>query len=631
MRMFLPMFGSIGVRRLLRQVASVAAALSTCIVITQMQPTYGQNISATILGTVRDSSGAVAANVTVTATNTGTSYSRHAVTDTAGTYTLPLLPVGDYTVTAEAQGFQKAVRSGVALELEQQARIDFVLSVGSVATTVTVKENAPVLDTDSTERTLTITPTEIVSLPLLGRTFTNLVRLSPGVVDYASGISNTLTSGFSNEANYSFGGLDQFENQIYLDGLTNVDIFLGQTAFEPSVDALQEFNVKANQYNAEFSGGGGIVNATFKSGTNKLHGSGFEFFRNSDLDARPFFAPVKSPYRYNQFGGVLGGPIVIPKIYNGHDRTFFFLNYEGVREHTPSDTYTRVPTDAERQGNFGALGYQLYDPVNLDPVTGQREPFANNIIPQARWNPYVPAIMKLWPGPNMPLNSRNQNYFISLNNINDADQFTTRVDRRQSDKWLIFGRYSWSRQDNFYPETYPGSGGNAPSVHTDQAVFGVTGSLSPTLLNEFRLGYTRRLELLSFSVPGGIDYAAQLGFPYASTLTPAFYGMPGISFNTSGINGFGSASYNPQGPNDSWNLNDTLAWIKGNHTFKVGFTGERITMRGQYAGLPSWGFTGLYTALIQGGQFATNGYDFADFLLGYPENTAFDNILPGVG
>jgi Carboxypeptidase regulatory-like domain/TonB dependent receptor len=620
-----------GVLRSDRLILLCTALLVPAAIMFIARPAHAQVINGTILGTVKDLSGAFVPGATITATNTGTSFSRKTITDASGNYTVPLLPIGSYTVTADAHGFKKTIRTGVSLRLGEQARIDLVLSVGSVQTTVTVQGNAPVLDTDTSARTLSIGSNEMVALPLLGRDWTSLVELTPGVTDFSTEQSNTYTVGFPNMANYSFSGIDNFENSYYVDGIDSTDIFFGQIVFNPSIDAIQEFSVESNQYDAEYGGGGGVVSAAFKSGTNQLHGDGYEFFRNSALDARSFFSPVRSPYEFNQFGGVLGGPVVIPHVYNGRDRTFFMVNYEGQRLHSPTDSLSLVPTAAERNGDFSALGYQLYNPVNLDPATGERLPFANNQIPSSLDNKYVPELLSYMPLPNMPLNVDNQNYFESLTDISNTDQFNARVDHRISDKWETFGRFSWASQTNFDPENYPGYGGNAPSVHTDQAVLGFTGTLSPTLVNEIRLGYTRNDDILSTPIPVGEDYDKTLGFPFASTLPPQFEGMPTISFLTSEISGLGSSSLSTYGPDNTAQFNDTLTWVKGNHTFKTGVAWERPTMAGQYATLPSFLFNGGYTALYANGQEATPGFDFADFLLGYPQSVAFDTVLPGVG
>ncbi len=596
------------------------------------ESSHAQNITATILGTVKDTSQAVMPKVTVTATQIATNFTRTIVTDEAGNYELPLLPVGEYRVTAELTGFKKAERTGIVLQLERKIRVDFTLEVGEVTDTVNVTESAPIVEAYTNDRGLVVDTTKIAELPLLGRDYTDLLKLTPGVVNRnnADGNNQGPSYGGALVEPYTFGGVRPLNNQFYLDGANNSDPTWGTVVIRPSIDALQEFNVKTNQYNAEFGGGGAVVNAALKSGTNDFHGSLFEFLRNDKLDARPFFSPTKSPFRYNQFGGVLGGPLVIPKLYDGHNRTFFLLNYEGLRLRSPSDRFLRVPTDAERRGDFSSVPYQLYDPVNIDPETGERLPFPGNIIPQSRWHPSVESILPFWPEPNMPLNERNQNYFASLADRNDRDQFTVRVDHKLSDKWNLFSRFSLSDREDFSAENFTGSGGNKFNIPARSAGLGLTSTLSARLLNEFRFYYARRNLLAAGPPTQGTNYDAQFGFAYAPRLTPEEFHFPNIGIQN--ITALGGAGFSYQiGPNETWGLSETLTWIRGSHSFKMGFQGERYYNKLFFLVDRSWSFNGLFTGLIRGGQFVTNGYGFADFLLGHPSSEAFMPILPEIG
>ncbi len=583
---------------------------------------HGQNITGTILGTVTDSSAAVVPQTTVVATHGATNYTRTVVTDAAGNYELPLLPLGAYKITAQAPGFKKFEKTGIVLLLEQKVRVDFVLEVGAVTETVTVQETLPLVDAYTTERNLVIDSKKIVELPLLGRNFTALLRLTPSVVD------RSYIGGAEGFPPYTFNGARPYTNRFLLDGANILDSFDGRTVINPSVDAIQEFTVKTNQYSAEYGGGGGIVNATIKSGTNEFHGSAYEFLRNDKLNARPFFAPRRALLRYNQFGGLLGGPVLIPKLYNGKDRTFFLVNYEGIRNPSPSIRLLRVPSALERQGNFSELGFPLYDPITLDGQ-GQRTPFSGNTIPRSRWNPFVEKLLTFYPEPNMPLNERNQNYVTTRSNTSSTDQLTVRIDQRISGTWNLFGRYSRSVNNAVSPENFPGSGGNLSGVEGHNAVGGLTSVLSPGVISELRFGYTSRNDRLSLPVDKSRNFDKELGFPFADTLKPFDFAFPrtGIT-NMTGLGGPDTITF---GPNQTWYLSEGLTLLRGSHSIKTGFVVDHYNQATQIVFNRQWSFNGNFTALVSGGRFATRGYAFADFLLGFPFQTFHGPVLPGIG
>jgi hypothetical protein len=589
-------------------------------------PLGAQNTTATILGMVKDASGALVPGASVIALQKETNYSRSVASDAAGAYVMPLLPVGVYSVRASAPGFKTIEKRDIVLQLEQRASVDFVLEVGQAADSITVTGEAPVTEAYASERGQVIENTEIRELPLNGRNFTHLMRLTPGVIHYAG--NNVATTPDDTRPRISFGNVSSVYNRYLLDGASNTDFHDSQTVINPSIEAIQEFNIKGSFYNAEYGGGGGIVNATVKSGGNQLHGALFEFLRNDKLDARPFFSPSRSAFRYNQFGGVVSGPVWIPKAYRGTNRTFFLFNYEGLRVRTPSDRFLRVPTAEEKAGNFSSLAYQLYDPATLT-ATGQRTPYAGNVVPRQRWSPYVERILTFWPEANLPLNTRNQNYFVAARNTTDANQNTVRIDHRFNDRWSLFGRFSQSKRDEVTAESFLGAGGNLNVTDGKQLAIGLTRMLSAHAISETRLGFARFTYVPEQNTRLDRNFDQELGFPYASQIQAVEYGFPTIS--PSGYTALGTPRYRAFGPNHSWNLNQSVTLSRGAHTFKFGGSWDTFRAETRFFVARTWSFNGSYTALVSGGRFTTAGSSFADFLLGAPQAITFGPTLPGVG
>ena len=322
-------------------------------------PLSAQTTAGSIVGTVTDPSGAVIAGANITITNVGTNIAVKATTDTAGEYVVTPLEVGRYSVSAEATGFKRSVRSDIQVNVQDRVRVDAKLEVGQVTDTVEVAGEAPILETDTSYLGEVVDSQRIVDLPLNGRQFTRLAVLTAGTAPTPAGARDENTGGFS--AN----GVRPYQNNYILDGVDNNSLsedLSSQASFVvgPPPDAIQEFKVQTNSMSAEFGrSGGAVLNVTIKSGTNDLHGTAYEFMRNSDLDANNFFnnangAPI-APFKQNQFGFSTGAPILIPKVYNGKNRTFFFFDYQGTRIRTGQTFLATVPTDAMRQGNFGPV------------------------------------------------------------------------------------------------------------------------------------------------------------------------------------------------------------------------------------------------------------------------------------
>src|SRR5216117_2120945 len=381
-----------------------------------------QTSTATLTGTVRDSSGAVLPGVSLVVTDTLRGTSQSTMSNDTGNYTIPALNPGTYSLAAELTGFKKFLQEGIVLQVNQVARIDIVLAVGAVAETVSVTAATPLLETDTSSRGSVIDQRKIVELPLNGRDYNQLALLSPGVLPGTPRLAAVNFKGVLN-----VNGNRTFNNVFLLDGVDNISYsnsFRGENVqlVQPSIEALQEFKIQTNAYSAEFGrSSGAVVNATIKSGSNTVRGSVYEFFRNDALDANNYFSRLlgaPKPVRdRNQFGGAAGGPLV-------KNRTFWFGDYEGLRDREGIPRVRQVPTAAEKAG--------LFDAAVVDPFAAGRPEFGRNaqgqwVIPRNRWDPVGAAIVALIPDPNVPGST-----IYASTPVTDTrqDQFDVRLDHQ---------------------------------------------------------------------------------------------------------------------------------------------------------------------------------------------------------
>ena len=518
----------------------------------------------------------------------------------------------------EADHFQKLVRSGVTLTTGERTRLDFTLVVGSVTESVTVAGDAPLLQTESGSITQSIDHHKIVALPLNGRTFVPLVTLSAGVTLPPGTLLPRINGGRPRTNEYLFDGISALQPEP------------GQVVFFPIVDSIQEFNVQTNAVPAEFGRfNGGVVNLSTRSGSNGFHGSIWEFFRNEVLNARNYFAPVnqnKPEFRRNQYGAVLGGPIV-------KDHTFFFVDYQGVKQAIGTVRISTVPTVLERQGNFtelyGSTNPVLYDPATTvqTPTAFTRTPFSpTNIIPTGRIDAAALAVLNHYPQPTAPGTANN--FTLVGNDQDHQNQFDTRVDHKFSDQGQIFGRYSYFHDvDQPVPFLPDGSGNITTGVIglTDtlgqQAVGSYLHTLSGSTLNDLRFGYTRR----SFQRRG-----VQLDASPSQSLD-----IPGIPsngafenalpiFNIAGFQQIGSpSSTNSNFRTDVTELADTVSHQMGRHAIKFGldFRWERLDVIQPPNPTGVFQFSQLFTDLP--GTTGT-GNPLASFLLGQVQQFSID-------
>ena len=547
-------------------------------------PLAAQVAQSSIVGTCTDPSGAAVPGVNIIARSVNTNQRFEAVSNLTGNFVLPSLPIGEYEVTAASSGFKTGVRTGLQLQVGDRARVDFTLQIGVAEQKVEIVGEAPLVQTDSSGLGQVIENLRISQLPLNGRSALALSLLTPGVRNLQGGYN----VGFGRSANFQLAniginGSPNGFNAFLLDGGLNTSIEFGEVAVAPMVESVAEFKVLTNFLPPEFGlTGGGVINTVSKSGTNEFHGSVYEFLRNEKLDARKTFAAVRSPFRYNQFGMAAGGPVWIPKVYRGSDRTFFFFNYEGSRYRSSVNPITSVPSEEKRRGDFSRLfdaGGRLI-PI-FDPATTRlnaagsgyvRDAFAGNVIPQNRFDRVAAKVIPMLPLPNRPSSNpyTDSLNFLSLQaNPTDVDQYHARLDHNIGSANHLFGRWSTNRERAINP-------GDAPPWPNriwyervgrnryQQATLSDVHTFAPTLLNELRITFVR--QAFPFTPPTyNQGWPQQIGLPASvpPTLFPilAVAGLPNMgNANTFGLRYF-----------TAYQLFDMVTKIRGNHTLKFGF------------------------------------------------------------
>ncbi|MPZ16656.1 MAG: hypothetical protein GEV06_01890 [Luteitalea sp.] len=541
------------------------AFLTMCVGALLAPPAMAQVAQGLILGSVRDSSDAVIPGARVVMTHVDTNRSYEATTDTHGFYRSAPLPIGTYTITAEAPGFERTTRAGVTLAIQQEATVDLSLEVGDITDEVTVTADGPLLQATEASRGEVISGNRIVDLPLDGRNYLQLARLTAGTNPPASGARG---GGFSS------GGLRASHNTYLLDGIDNQNYQHAGTSntlegVRPSVDAIQEFKVQTNAYSAEFGGGlGAAVNVSLKAGSNTYQGGLFEFNRHHRLAARNFFADPDEPippYRRDQFGGQLGGPVFA-------NRTFFFFNYEGSRLRTSRTVLATVPTELERNGDFSQSlladePVQVFDPLTYDAATDQRQPFPSNRIPADRLDPVGVELVSLYPLPNRP--GFSNNYLWNPLAHEDAAQFHLRVDHVLSPRDSLFGRFSYSnwKKDGGIDGALPApawGGGTGPMGFSNRPRSGVVSYsriFSGSLFSSTRVGYnhlpTER------SAPTDEDINAQIGL---QGLIP----LPGmVDAQLTGYQNLGHTGASLP-TSDVLHIASDFTYTRGRHALKMG-------------------------------------------------------------
>jgi hypothetical protein len=633
-------------------------------------PMWPQKDAGSIVGTVKDQTGAIVANAKVTVSDVERGIRLETTTNESGEYVAGPLRVGRYTVTVEHPGFKRSVTPPVDLDVQQRIALNIALQVGQISESIEVTAATPLLETETSELGQVVDNKRMANLPLNGRNFAQLALLTAGTAPSEPGARDEGGFGFS--AN----GARSLQNNFLLDGVdnnSNLPDLLNETNYviQPSVEAIEEFKVQTNAYSAEFGrGNGAIINATIKSGTNQFHGSAYELLRNEKLDAKNFFDDPNSPiapYKQNQFGFTIGGPIV-------RNRTFFFADYEGLRIRQAQTLTSFVPTAAQLSGDFSdqldltsPLQALAADQVTMIPaldcnghptfageIFNARQaqnsalydsglcgvPFAaydasgnpTNIIPQGQLDPLSLAIARLYPAPNV--NGNGFNFLSNPVRSETRNNFDVRIDQKVSEKDYAFFRFSYEDQPSLIPgpfDTTGGDGGGFFSGDEDNAYRSFATSWThlfrSNLTNEFRLGYNRvnsqrqqinadktSEELLNF--PGGFP-----GIPNV----PGNGGLPQLTFND--INQIGSPTFLPSHEvQNTYGLSENLTWVHGSHAFKFGtdIRSEEFTIfqpaapRGTLDFGP--GFTDNPTVPFSGGS------GLASFLVGLSDGGSINNL-----
>jgi len=558
-----------------------------------------QTTNARIVGTVRDTTGAVMPGVKVEIKHLATNQVRVFTSGETGDYVAPNLPIGAYEVAASIQGFKRVTVPRVELAIDQTARVDLTLEPGDVAESVTVEGRRALLETEQSSVGKVVENSVMVQLPLTARNFISLGSLAPGTTPGAPG--NSVVRDRQEGAALTANGQRAENNNFLLDGSDNTANFVGVVVVVPSIDAIQEFKVQTSNYSAEFGrAAGAIVNIAIKSGSNEFHGTAYEFLRNDVFDARGFFAPQRNPLRRNNFGASLGGRII-------RDKTFFFSNYEGLTERRVSTAGFLVPTEGMRRGDFSGLA-QIFDPFALD-AAGNRLPFAANAIPANRIHPVSAKIVPIWPLPNSSDPARN--YLQNLNNPLDRHQFHIRGDHYLTRQDQLMARVSWTKTDDVN-KSIALNGQTTRNKHRS-GVVGWTRTFTPRLLNDLRLSATD----YNFSLlPDGLgtNYASQLGLPSYAT-NPGIVRHPTISVTN--IAGVGGADTIPLFRREVfYQIVEAMTYVRGRQTIKAG--GDIRLYRSNnfqpQSAMGQYSFSGAFTGAR--GRVYPNG--FGDLLLGLP-------------
>lgn len=611
-----------------------------------------QTQTGTVTGRVVDSSGSPVPNTAVTLTNLATGLTVKAATQASGLYTFSLLPPGNYRVDAQKSGFQQTAVN-FSLAVDQTARMDLTLKVGQLSQEVVVKEKPVLLDAETSSLGSVISNREVVDLPLNGRNPFALAALVPGVEPLGSfgvGLSTTRGAAIAAGANnFMASGGTSGANDILLDGVPVSVCCQGQPALIPSTDAIQQFKVQTNVPPAEFGRtSGGILNLVTKSGGNEVHGSAYDFIRNDKLDAAPYFSnalgkpPIpgrndgRLPLRYNQYGFTVGGPLTIPHVYSGTNKTFFFAGMEGVSSSKTNFHTTTVPTALMRQGDFSEAPAPVYDPSTTaadpnKPGHYLRQPFANNQIPSSELNPIALKYLALFPMPNLPGTTNNLFY---TNATKDLDrQENIRIDHNVTDSYRIFGLVDWDHNEDDAPDAFNRL--NAPNS-IDQIVDGEVASIdqviafSPTTLFTVQYGFSRQRNQ---RIPGSVGAdPTTYGFDATFAGQQQFAAIPAQSI--SGFSGLSDTTYR------NWvkythAIESSLVLVRGAHTVRMGWDG-RLIYNNEYTG--DGGAAGFsYSSTFTSGPDPRSGLpagqgpfdSFASFLLGLPaggsmqSNTAY--------
>ena len=608
--------------------------------------TFGQSTFGSITGVIADPSGGAISGAAVTLTNLATNAKVSTKSNDSGIYEFVNVAPADYRIEAELTGFRRFVRQPVTVQVQQAYRIDIQMQLGSVTETMQVTGETPLLQAQTSSLGEVIAGRSVNEMPLNGRNVYNLMELVPSVVPQGTSGGTSIGMFSASMNNYQVNGAFAGQSAISLDGQPLNTGFWNYASLIPTQDSIAEFKVQTNNLGPEWSRfAGGVMTLVTKSGTNDLHGGAYEYLRNRVLNANTFFsnkAGIKRPaFTQNQFGAFAGGPVYIPHVYDGRNKTFWFFSGEGLRLRQGQTYNDTVPTAAQRQGDFsntrasnGSL-VTIYDPLSVcgqpgnapcaTPNSNLRSPFPGNIIPQNRISPTAAALTsKVWPmptGPGAPFTNIN-NFTANASVGGDQNEFVMRVDQNISDKQRFFARYNYWTNLDLPPD--PFNNGMCVAYctikfQTNAIALDHTYTFTPTLISDVhftfdRYTYVRTPILSNFDL-------TSIGWPdYYNQISPILRTPPTIN-----VAGESDDLFSQQGPgsvilsqDNTWNVSGDLTKIAGKHTFKFG--GQFMNIGHSYYATNTasgyFTFNSGYTASSP--LSGTGGYSLASYLLGYP-------------
>jgi hypothetical protein len=600
---------------------------------------FAQSITGDLVVNVTDPSGAVVIGAKLALTEVETNIKQESVTDALGNSMFGQLKPGMYKLDVTAPGFQNQAVTDVRVQVGQRARVDVKMAVGQLTESVTVSAaGVTLLNSESAALGQVLEQKAIVSLPLSGRNFLNLAAISAGAIPIGIGTSPASSWTGRSDMTLSIAGGRESNNSFLLNGIETRNARFGSVGIRPSIEAIQEFKVQRSTFGAEFGHSSAIINTTLRSGTNELHGSVFDFWQNRELNGTDFFlnrtGRTKPPLNYHNFGTAIGGPVIIPKLYDGKNRTFWFFNYEAQRQRSSSAATGLYPSKAQLDGNLaddstGTGILPTSSPLCQANPTAKKcanvidyssgLPFVNNLIPASRIDSINKLALQYIPTPNVAV-ATNSLAFPTFNTvgtpsaITDWDQYNMRLDHQVSSRDIVYGSFSWSDEtkSNFALRPY---GGEGYPLSNRLVTLTWNRTFSPNILNEFRFGYNRsvtyRLSETSFTR----DYAKEVFNLKNIATQPIVYGVP--SFGIGGFSSVGSISQAIGATDENLQFTDNFSVIRGKHNMRTGFQISRQSyfQVTNFNGNPSFSFDGRYSGLQ-----TTVGTGLADFLLGTPSS-----------
>lgn len=617
-------------------------SLALCCVVLMLTSAYAQTHQAQITGVIRDATAAVVPGAKVTATNVATGVTYSAESNGSGIYRLLALPPAPYKLSATMSGFKTYEQSSITLQVNDIVELPITLELGDAAEKIQVSASAEMLTTATASVGQVVNTRSIENLPLNVRDPLALVGLTAGVTfgsNFGNGGGQELGRNFF-KSDFNVGGGRSGTQELLLDGAANTTPDINRGIINPPVDSVQEFKVQTNSYDAEFGRTtGGIINVITKSGSNEYHGLVYDFERHSFIEANNWFnnrASIPNPsFKRHQFGANAGGAIV-------KNKTFFFADYEGLRQGFPVTFTSTVPTDAMKNGDFSKVvtaapvtPIVVYDPNTLATLangTRQRDPFPGNVIPSTRFDPVARKIASFYPGANQPGDpvTGNNNYVTSAGSTIDTNKWDARIDQNFGQNTRLFGRYSYQKDNRLVPGPLPlpiGGGRRTTDVY-NQAVLDLTHTLSPTLLANAQFAFSRALAS-QFGLSKGFDFT-QLGFPANINALATDQFPAGTIADIGGISN-GSDSFIQYQPRNTWTSRASLSHQRGSHSLKTGIDYRILNFNEGQNTQPNgtFNFGRTFTQGPNPVQASRNGgFGFADFMLGMPNGGGIRQILP---